>query len=306
MAQRILVPVEGSARDEEALDMARHIARHLSAEIVLIHVAPILFELQEVIGAEQRLDTYAQALRAEGIVSHFVVEYGEPSVEIAEAGERHKAGMIVLAPEHRALLTRLWDPRVSSGLLATATVPLLVLPDVAAARNPAELLSDPDARVIVALDGSANAEAALPIAIQLAQAYARRLLLVRIVAPIFVLGSGVEAMKARHDAQYAEEVEAHHYLVAMRERLTREGGISAETVQLTGPVVEQLLHLSTAYRGSILVMGTHGRSGLARVVIGSVAAAVMTRTTTPTVIVPSRLAHETTSDATSDATSRQS
>lgn len=298
MAQRILVPIEGSGRDAAALDIARHIARQLSTEIVLIHVAPILFEMKEVIAAEQQLDEYAQALRAEGIETHFVVEYGEPAAEIAQAGETHQAGMIVLAPEQRALLTRLWDPRVSSGLLSSATVPLLVLPDVAPASNPADLLREPDARIIVALDGSAHAEAALPVAIQLAQAYARQLLLVRIVAPIFILGSGVEAVNARHDAQYAEEVEAHHYLVEMRERLTRESGVSAETMQLTGPVVEHLLHLPTTYPGSLLIMGTHGRSGLARVVIGSVAAAVMSRTTTPAVIVPSRHARQATKDAT--------
>lgn len=225
MSQRILVPIEGSARDAEALAMASHIARQLAAEILLIHVAPILFEMKEAIAAEQRLDRYAQTLRAEGIEAHFVMEYGEPSVEIAEAGDAHRAEMIILAPEHRTLLHRVLDPRVSAGLLSRSAVPLFILPDVTPAQSPAELLSEPDAAVIVALDGSANAEAALPVAIRLARAYARRLLLVRVVAPIFVLGSGVDAMKARHDAQYAEQAEAHRYLVATRQRLARDENV---------------------------------------------------------------------------------
>jgi nucleotide-binding universal stress UspA family protein len=107
MRRRILVPLEGSPRDPEALAIARHIARQVDAEIVLMHVAPILFDTRDVIAAEQRLDEYAQALRAEGIGAHFLMEYGDPSAEIAAAGETQKAQMIILAPEHRALLQTL-------------------------------------------------------------------------------------------------------------------------------------------------------------------------------------------------------
>jgi nucleotide-binding universal stress UspA family protein len=286
MSHRILVPLEGSARDAEALAMARHIARQLDAEIVLMHVAPILFDTKDVIAAEQCLDEYAQALRAEGIGAHFVMEYGDPSAAIAATGERQKAQMIVLAPEHRALLQTLWHPRVSSGLLGSATVPLFILPDVASEKVPVELLRDPDAKVIAAVDGSTNAELALPIAIQLARAYARPLVLARIVAPVFIVGSGIAAMKARHDAQYAEEAEAHHYLTDTRQRLASEENISVETVELVGPVADQLIRLAASHPGSMLVMGTRGRSELVRAVVGSVAAEVMSQATTPVVVVP--------------------
>ncbi len=286
MSQRVLVPLEGNARDSEALAMARHIARQLNAEIVLIHVAPIFFDTRDVVAAEQSLDEYTRALRAEGIGAHFLMEYGDPSAEIAEAGEQQKAQMIILAPEHRAFIQTLWHPRVSSGLLASATVPLFILPDVAPEKTPVALLSDPKAKVIVAVDGSANAEAALPLAIQLAQAYGRPLMLARIVAPVFIVGSGVEAMKARHDAQYAEEAEAHRYLIDLRQRLADEGNKSVETAELVGPVAEQLIQLAASHPGSVLVMGSHGQSGLVRAVVGSVAAEVMGRATTPVVIVP--------------------
>ena len=286
MSQRILVPLEGSSRDAEALVMARHIARQLDAEIVLMHVAPILFDIKDVVAAELRLDEYARALRAEGIGAHFLMEYGNPSAEIAAAGERQKAQMIILAPEHRAFIQTLWHPRISSGLLASATVPLFILPDVASEKPPVEFLRDERAKVIVAVDGSANAEAALPVAIQLARAYARPLMLARIVAPVYIVGSGVEAMKARHDVQYAEEAEAHRYLVDLRQRLVGEGTGSVETAELLGPVADQLIHLAASHPGSVLVMGSHGRSGLARAVVGSIAAEVTGRATTPVVVVP--------------------
>lgn len=293
MSKRILVPLEGNTRDAAALTMASQLGRQISAQVVLIHIAPILFDTKDVVAAEQRLDRYAQELRAEGIEAHFLMGYGKPSTEIAEAARQQDAELIVVAPEQRALLETLWHPRVSGGLLSHATAPLLIVPDTDSAQAAPDLLNEADARVILALDGSKNAEAALPFAIQLAQSYKRRLTLVRVVAPIFILGSGVDAMKARHDAQYAEEAEAHRYLVEMRQRVAAEMQLDVETTELLGPVADQLMHLAESRRGSLLVMGTRGRGGLARLVVGSIAAEVMARTTTPVVIVPSRLTQQT-------------
>jgi nucleotide-binding universal stress UspA family protein len=268
--------------------MARHIARQMPAGITLIHVAPVWFDKKDIVAAEQRLDAYAMALRAEGIEAHFLMEYGDPVGGIADAAKRQDAQMIVLAPAHRAMLEALWHPRVTSGLLGHATVPLFVLPPIAPEQAAPEILSAPDAKVIVALDGSENAEAALPLAKQLAQSYQRPLVLVRVVAPVFMLGAGVESLEARRAAQHAEEGEAHRYLVGMRQRIAAETPLTVETIELVGPVADQLAYLAASHHGSVLVMGTHGHSGLRRVVVGSVAADVLRRATTPLIIVPSR------------------
>ena len=288
MTKLILVPIEGSARDGESLAMARELARQMSAGIVLLHVAPVMFDLDDVIAAEQRLDAYARSLRAEGIEAHFLVEYGEPASEIAEVARQQDAELIVLAPEQRALLESVWHPSASSGLLRHATSPLFILPDTASQSSAGELLGQPGAKVFIGLDGSQNAEAALPLAIEMAEMYQRPLVLVRIVAPIFMIGAGVEAIEMQRQAQHAEEAEAHRYLVDTRERLATETQAALETTELVGPVGEHLTQLAAGHPGSVLVVGTHGRSGLARLVVGSVAADVLRRATTPLVIVPSR------------------
>lgn len=293
MAKRILVPIEGSARDDEALAMARELARQVAAGIVLLHVAPVLFDTRDVIAAEQRLDAYAQSLRAEGIEAHFLLEYGEPAAEIAEVARQQDAHLIVLAPEQRAALESLWHPSVSSGLLRHATSPLFVLPDTVAQSSARGLLGEPGAKVFVGLDGSRNAEAALPLAIKMAEAYQRPLEMVRVVAPVFLIGAGVEAIEMQRQAQHAEEAEAHQYLVDMRQRIASETTVDVETIELVGPVGEHLAQLAATHPGSVLVVGTHGRSGLARVVVGSVAADVLRRAITPLMIVPSRsVGHE--------------
>jgi nucleotide-binding universal stress UspA family protein len=286
MLKCIVVPIEGGARDAEVVAMARRIALQLEEGIVLIHVAPILFDTEDVIAAEQHLDELARTLSAEGIETHFIMDYGEPAAAISDVARQQRAQMIVLAPENRALLEVLWHPRVSSRLVGQATTPLFILPDVPLDVESPALLGEPDAHVLVALDGSPLAEAALPLAVQLAQAYGRSLVLVRVVAPQFMIGAGVEAIKAQREAQYAEEAEAHHYLVEMRKRVTAETHLTVETIELVGPVAEQLTHLAASRPGSVLVMGTHGRTGLARVALGSVAAGALRHATTPLVIVP--------------------
>lgn len=290
MLKCIVVPIEGSARDAEAVAMARRIALQLHEGIVLIHVAPVLFDTRDVIVAEQHLDELARTLRDEGIETHFIMDYGEPAAAIADIARQRHAQMIVLAPENRALLEVLWHPRVSSRLVGQATTPLFILPDMPLEQDSPAPLGEPDARVLLALDGSLLAEAALPLAVELAQAYARPLVLVRVVAPQFMIGAGVEAIKAQREAQYAEEAEAHHYLVETRKRVAAETHLPVETIELVGPVAEQLTHLAASRPGSVLVMGTHGRTGLARVALGSVAAGALKHATTPLVIVPSHAA----------------
>lgn len=288
MSRRILVPIEGSSRDAEALAIARHIAHQASAEVILVHIAPTFFDVKELVAAEQRLDEYARSLRDEGIEAHFLMEYGDPSAGIAEAARLQDAQMIVLAPTHRTLLATLWHPRVSSGLLGRATTPLFILPESTTPQASFELLDDPDTRVFLALDGSANAEAAMPLAVQLAQSYQRTLVLVRVAPPIFILGAGVEAQHAQREAQYAEEAEAHRYLVETRKRVAAETQLTVETIELVGPIAEQLTHLAASRKGSVLVVGSHGHSGLKRAIVGSVAADVLNRASTPLIIVPSK------------------
>jgi nucleotide-binding universal stress UspA family protein len=251
-----------------------------------------MFHTSDVVAAEQHLDACVQALRADGIEAHFLMEYGDPAAAIAKVAAKQGAELVVLAPEHRAKLETLWHPRVTQGLLRRITSPLLILPAVDADCSMSDLLVQPAARVIVALDGSKNAEAALPLATLLAQTYLRPLLLVRVVAPTFLPGVGVEALETPRVAKFAEEAETRHYLIEARTRIAAEGQLSVEIAQVNGSVAEQLVYVAAALPGSVLVMGTHGRGGLARAVFGSVAADVLRASTTPVLIVPSHPAAE--------------
>ncbi|MCD6351920.1 MAG: universal stress protein [Armatimonadetes bacterium] len=125
-------------------------------------------------------------------------------------------------------------------------------------------------RVLVPLDGSELAERALKHAVDLAAAFGATLELVRVVpvAPLEVARGG-----AMTDLE-AEVAEAREYLEGLRQRLADSGLQVLSTVR-QGDVAEELIQHAQTSQCDLIVMSTHGRSGLARWVYGSIADRVL-------------------------------
>ncbi len=146
-------------------------------------------------------------------------------------------------------------------------------------------------RIVVPLDGSPLAEEAIPHAETVARATGAAIHLVRVVdtpplTRVGMVGLGIEqaARSAALKRIEAEEVEATEYLAAMRERLVARG-LATTTAVVTGEVVPELL--GAVGPRDLLVMTTHGRTGLARWFFGSVAEAVIRRSPVPVLVVRS-------------------
>jgi nucleotide-binding universal stress UspA family protein len=146
-------------------------------------------------------------------------------------------------------------------------------------------------RIVVPLDGSELAEVAIPHAEVVVRATGAPMHLVQVVdAPhltrVGTVGLSVEqtALLATLKQIEAEEVAAKEYLAAIRERLVERGLVTTTTV-VTGEVVPELL--SAVQPRDLLVMTTHGRTGLARWFFGSVAEAVIRRSPVPVLLVRS-------------------
>jgi nucleotide-binding universal stress UspA family protein len=285
MKQHIVVPLNGSPRDAEALDAARNLARHLEASLLLLRVEPFLPSLIHVIADDHQLAEYASVLAGEGFDVHYLLDFGRPDAIIAQTAQQQN-DVILLTPQHHRLLENIQHPSVTSGLLSHATVPLFILPEATAGQRAGNLLAGPETLVIVPLDGSTLAEQAMLYAVLFAQAYERSMLLVRVVPTVYIPSVGPETMHIRRKAQLAEDIEARDYLVKMRERLRVETGREAQTLRLHGEPAECLLRLTGEHQGSLMVMSTHGRGGFARALLGSVAAEVVRHSAIPLVIVP--------------------
>jgi nucleotide-binding universal stress UspA family protein len=133
-------------------------------------------------------------------------------------------------------------------------------------------------RILVPLDGSLVAEQALPYAETLARAAGAGVVLVRAVSsePPWA-GDAVEG-------RLRAAGEAADYLAATAERL-RGSGLQVETAAPHGEPAEAVAKELGARGADLVVMSTHGRSGLGRWVYGSVAESILRRTPTPTLLV---------------------
>jgi nucleotide-binding universal stress UspA family protein len=134
-------------------------------------------------------------------------------------------------------------------------------------------------KIMVPLDGSMLAEAALSTACDFAARDGATISLLR--AAEAMTRPGADAV----EAQVTAVREAEEYLAAVVRRLVDKGIKRVEPHVWYGPAAAAIVEAASAQKADLIVMCTHGRSGLGRLVLGSVAESVLRGTTTPILIV---------------------
>lgn len=131
----------------------------------------------------------------------------------------------------------------------------------------------PTQHLLVPIDLSASAEQALDYAIGLARTLSARLTVLHVIQPVPM--AGVD-MGVTLPETYLREVEAdiQHSMEAALARVTA-AGLTGERVVLYGVPVQEIVETAKARQVDLIVMGTHGRTGLMHVLLGSVAERVV-------------------------------
>ena len=134
-------------------------------------------------------------------------------------------------------------------------------------------------KVLVPLDGSKLAEQALTKALDVAEG----------TKPTFVLLRAAEATTWPGGDPADEQVrvvrEAEEYLEGIKAALGRRGIRKVEASVWYGPPASAIVEAAQVSKADLIVMTTHGRSGLGRLILGSVAEAVLRGTTTPILLL---------------------
>jgi nucleotide-binding universal stress UspA family protein len=135
------------------------------------------------------------------------------------------------------------------------------------------------AKILVPLDGSALAESALTRAVAVAGATGAAILLLRAAeAPALAVGDQTEA-------QVKVVREAEEYLDLVKRRLQTETSAPISTSVWYGHPSEAIAEGAHFNGVDMIVMTTHGRSGLGRILLGSVAESVIRSTATPILVL---------------------
>lgn len=142
----------------------------------------------------------------------------------------------------------------------------------------------PSARVLVPVDGSRLSERAVAAAERFAVPGRGPIILLHVLPPINPgRAARVDATSAHAtlDRAYAK---AWRYLERLQKRLERRG-LTVRTVVRSGQAVDEILACARDERADVIAMSSHGRSGLQRVLLGSVAQAVVRNARLPVLLV---------------------
>lgn len=297
MFGKIVVPLDGSDLAEQIMPYAAGLAGALGVPVQLLHVVePALLdaantdELSQPVYLDQVLQhqedwarSYllgvAELLRADGAQVDVNVARGLPEeaiVEAAQSGGRH---LVAMATHGRTGLERLVMGSVADKVLHRCTVPLLLFRPKPGRTCPARL----PRTIIVPLDGSDLGDQALPLAGVLARGLGGRVLLVHVVS-VYALALPVAIGGAGQQMVSGAEAETRMYLDQRVHSLCLER-VDADSLLLEGDVAPELIKLASSTPDTLVVMSTHGRSGIPRMVLGSVADEVVRRSGVPVLVV---------------------
>jgi nucleotide-binding universal stress UspA family protein len=143
-------------------------------------------------------------------------------------------------------------------------------------------------RILHPTDFSPASAGAFARALDEARTSDAELLVVHVLAPVVpMVGDGYISPKAYEDLDRAARQHAQKQLDRLVAR-ARKAGIRATPVLLEGSAAEQIVRAARSKRADVIVMGTHGRTGLARLFMGSVAERVIGTAPCPVLTVHGR------------------
>ncbi|HEX6509896.1 MAG TPA: universal stress protein [Chloroflexota bacterium] len=287
--RRVLVPLDGSALAESIIPDARRLAGP-GGELILVRDASRpSYDMQHGVAAgsltiseaEAYLTVVARLLREQGVrIQARTTFMHDIPLAIDEAAKLFDADMIACATHGRTVVGRLVRGGAAWRAVAGSNVPVLLRNAEDSEGLPAGRLQY--RRIMVPLDGSQYAERALPLAQQLALEWNAQIVLVRVVSGLPEQGLAFGPVAA-YAIEYQDELAAaQEYLERIARGLTAE----VQTRSCIGGIVDGLLDAVEGEGITDIVMTSHGRTGLSRVILGSIADLLIHRLHLPIIVIP--------------------
>ncbi len=213
-------------------------------------------------------DTYlkarAEEIQALGLRAEIEVRAGKAAEELLSIANDSAIDLIMIATHGRSGVTRWRIGSVADKVIRAASCPALVVgPNVGA-----ELAAFSVKRICVPLDGSDMAEESLPVAAYIAGKVGADIDLIRVVQPPAM---AADPMMGAYPVNLIETLTdaAEAYLQRVATELKAPG--TKRTAVLAGPSAEEILRYLDAEPAQLVVVTSHGRHGIARWALGSVA-----------------------------------
>jgi nucleotide-binding universal stress UspA family protein len=282
--KRILCATDLSAASTPAWAFAQRLAAATKVDLVLVHAVPLIpppIEGSVAPGTYERVveegrtralsacDELAESARTRGLAVTVHLAEGPAGPRILDAAERESADLVVLGTHGRTGLNRLLAGSVAEHVVQLSGRPVITVRPLP---TPASLPDRPVARILYATDFSPASRRAWPWAHAIAE---------RTGAEVDVLHVLLEVVPDRHLdpaflAQAAERIRRDAQESA--ESLLGSWGLPRDRVRVHfthGVEADAIAHWAASAGADLIVMGTHGRTGLLRLALGSVARRIL-------------------------------
>ena len=306
MYTRIVVPLDGSDISEQVIPYARAFASRLSLPVTLLmaiepehptigqSLNPELHshetEAHRAGHAQGYLSSVATRMQGAGIETGTVVARIEPARSIVDEAAQDPGNLIAMSSHGRAGFARWWMGSVADKVLHMADNPLLIV------RSQAHQTISPEQvpeLLIVPVDGSNEAEEILPHVVYLASRMDIPVYLVQVTISeaeyyqAMSMGLRVLPPSLPSFRSFSDRVEgdARDYVSDVKRRLQQQGVASVEAQLFQGAPADCIADLAATHPHSLVAMTTHGRSGVGRMILGSVAERVVRQSGGPVLLV---------------------
>lgn len=283
MFNRILVAVDGSESSLNALSQTFPLARAEGSTIRIVAVVPPYEGELRLVGVRQNVaemmsEPYVNALKdaqeladAAGARVEAILEQGEPHERIVELAEAERCDLIVVGvrgcnPTDRVLLGSM-----TARVIGYSNTDILVVP------KDSHMGLD---QILVSVDGSDSSKGAMKSAIEFQRSYGSAVTVIAVadvpphiygVDPSVAEGLIIEARKIVEEA--AAQAEA--------------AGVRVEPMLREGEPAKLIVQLAKEMKSDLIVMGSHGRTGLRRLLMGSVTERVVGHAGCPVLVTRS-------------------
>lgn len=294
MFERILVPLDGSPRAELILAQLANILRRQDSEVLLTRallrdpgdtpgeLSRATRELRD--EAKNYLLALAQRLVREGVRARICHSEGPLPESLLDAARTEKATLIAMTTHGKTGLARWMPGTIAERIARTSDVPVLLVPSFPRNREgdpkPATAKEIPLRKILVPVDGSAVSRAVVPAAIEFARLFEAEVSVLCVTTP-----DVLPTQPAAHPGEGTLKSPLIDALLVPVVQAFRDAGIKATPVTLDGDPASQIVDYSAAMEADLIAMATHGRSGLTRWLLGSVAERVLRSGGVPLLLV---------------------
>lgn len=263
---KLLVASDLSDRAHHALVRAKLLASQFGAELVVLHIVdedlPAALRDMTLAGAREFLQGQLDAVQVDPLKTQLVVETGAPHSAIVEYSDAHQADLIIIGAHRRQFVKDVFTGTTAERVMRTSKTPILMVNTPPTERY---------AKVAVALDLTESSEQVLQAALSVGL-FQKDVSVVHAYTPI--------AKTMMQYADVAQEAIDRHVIISHQEALNKLQELfhrpefstfHAKWFIEEGNASDVIQAFTRKMHPNLLVFGTHGRKGIKRLLLGSVA-----------------------------------